>query len=929
MKEYLLIVFFFCIIITQTLFAQTVEQRQWLRQFADEKANQWHYERAYAESLAKVLNIPIRQEYPDGSVIELQRFEFGLPQYYKTDNLNAAKTISTDKTWPSGGGGFSLTGSTDTLGIWDGGKVRDTHQELTGRVILGDDATTLSAHATHVAGTMIATGVVAIAKGMSYQGRIRAYDWNSDQSEMATAAAAGLRASNHSYGYIRGWYYSGGWHWYGDYSVSTTEDYQFGFYDSEAQAWDNIARNAPYYLMVKSAGNDRLQGPTSQPVTHTHFGSGSYTCVHDLDGGPNGYDCTSNMGVAKNIFTIGAVDDIVNGYSQPSDVVMSSFSCWGPTDDGRIKPDIVANGVELYSCHSQANNTYAITSGTSMSSPNVTGSLGLLLQYRKIIAGNNPMRSSTLKGLVIHTADEAGSNLGPDYVFGWGLMNTLKAAQLMRLDSVQGLNKYIRELTLSQGQTIDIPVYSDGTQPLRATICWTDPAGTPPTPSVDPTNIMLVNDIDLRIIGGATTYNPWILDRNNPSAAATTGNNIRDNVEQVHIASPSSGFYTIRVSHKGTLSGSSQIVSLVITGMVPTGTLSIQNTIQTDPKKFQFSIYLKNTGGLSFGYLAGQYHFDFNKNILGSGTGSMAILSSDLPTAFRPINPTVVTSTTPGQLRWDANSNSNGGPILNPGDSIKIMTVEFTSTDNLLPFTPDLAWRTSGSPQTILTRYISGNSGSGTTLAVSGYYNWGGNPPLPVQLLSFIGTFLTNNNVKLEWTTISEINNYGFYVQKYNPSVNGFETIEESFQPGTGYTLEPQYYTWTDESTLENEIQYRLKQVDNDGLINYFGPITVFKDPTNVRDMEQVPALFKLYQNYPNPFNPSTVINWQVAISGYTTLKVYNVLGNEVATLFSGDAEAGKIYSIKFDNTELSTGLYFYKLQSGKNVEVRKLTLVK
>ncbi len=197
---------------------------------------------------------------------------------------------------------------------------------------------------------------------------------------------------------------------------------------------------------------------------------------------------------------------------------------------------------------------------------------------------------------------------------------------------------------------------------------------------------------------------------------------------------------------------------------------------------------------------------------------------------------------------------------------------------------------------------------------------------LPVQLASFVGNFISNNQAQLDWSTVSEINNFGFYVQKYNGT--DYITIEESFQPGAGYTLEPHYYTWTDESVTENQIQYRLKQVDNDGLVNYHGPITVTKDPTGVKN-EVIQSVFKLEQNYPNPFNPSTVINYQLAVSGYTTLKVYNVLGKEVATLFSGNAEAGRLYNVKFDASNLSAGVYVYKLQSGNNVEVRKLTLIK
>ncbi len=564
---FVLIAIFF---VVSDIVAYPETQREWLLKFAQEQKEKYQKGRSIAESIAIRLGLPIIDIDALGRTIELQRFENGQPVYYITENLNAARTISTDKVWPGGSGGFSLTGYSETLGIWDNGKVRNTHQELHSRVIFGDDASVIRDHATHVAGTMIASGVSIGAKGMSYQGMIQAYDWNNDQSEMVSAAANGLKVSNHSYGIITGWHKSASsWHWYGDSLVYPTEDYLFGFYSAEARNWDNIARKAPYYLIVKSAGNDRLEGPTSQPITHTHSGSGSYICIHNLDGAPNGYDCISHAGVAKNILTVGAVDDIPNGYTNPNDVIMSSFSCWGPTDDGRIKPDIVANGIGLLSCIATSDNSYASYSGTSMSAPNASGSIGLLLQARRNFWGNNPLRSSTIKGLIIHTADEAGPHPGPDYMFGWGLMNTLKAVQVMKADSSAGGNFMIREYTLNNGGQIEFQVVSDGTQPLRVTICWTDTAGTPPLPSLDPPDIMLVNDLDLRVISPTnTTYYPWVLDPSDPSAPATTRDNIYDNVEQVHIASPNAGIYTIRINHKGTLVAAPQPVSVIVTGIV-------------------------------------------------------------------------------------------------------------------------------------------------------------------------------------------------------------------------------------------------------------------------------------------------------------------------------------------------------------------------
>lgn len=198
--------------------------------------------------------------------------------------------------------------------------------------------------------------------------------------------------------------------------------------------------------------------------------------------------------------------------------------------------------------------------------------------------------------------------------------------------------------------------------------------------------------------------------------------------------------------------------------------------------------------------------------------------------------------------------------------------------------------------------------------------------PLPIQLSTFSAYYLNNNSVIIEWETISEINNYGFYIEKFDHYRNIFITIEESFQAGAGTTLLPQKYSWIDENVTENNPQYRLKQIDNDGLINYFGPIML--NPTGIKD-GSVPISFNLYQNYPNPFNPKTKINFSVANSGKTILKIYNLLGIEVATLFENFAERGKLYEVEFDATDIPSGVYIYKLQSSNDITFRKMSVIK
>ncbi len=605
-----------------------------------EVSHRMQMQKTEADSVALVQQLPIRVERPDGTIFELMRIERGIPRYYITENLNAAKTISSNKLWSGAGFGYALSGLGVLLGEWDGGKVLTTHQELTGRVTAADLAS-LSAHSTHVAGTMIATGVNAAAHGMANQATLISHEWTNDVIEMNNEAIAGLKTSNHSYGLITGWTFNyfndNKWVWFGDSSVSETEDYGFGFYNSEAENWDGVAETNPNYLICKAAGNDRNEGP-SGAVLHWFFKNGVQTLsskARSRDGRLGGYDCINGAGVGKNILTVGAIDDMTGGYVNPAGVIMSSFSSWGPTDDGRIKPDICGNGVGLTSSVETANNAYGVFSGTSMATPNVTGSIGLLLQLQQNLHGSTPLRSSTMKAIIVNTADEAGPSTGPDYVYGWGVMNTLHAAQLMTLDSAQGSGSHIREIVLNQGTSVQFDISSDGTQPLKATIAWVDPAHTALPASLNPTTLLLINDLDVRIIKkkDLTTYQPWILDPTNPTAAATTGDNFRDNVEQVYIASPERAVYTVRVTHKGSLSGGAQNFSIVMSGNVP----SIGPIVTTTPSSVTLSllpggvkldsIRVANTGDTTL-----NYHLAYDTTLswisLAEDSGSVAPLDS-------------------------------------------------------------------------------------------------------------------------------------------------------------------------------------------------------------------------------------------------------------------------------------------------------------
>ena len=554
------------VILLSTSYSQTLEEKERiagqtnvleLKAMAEKSRADYQANKALALQLAKEKGWVIRKEF-DGGFYELQGVtEDGKPLYYTTFNADAAESVSTDEVYSGGSAGLSLDGTGMVAGEWDAGDVLTTHQEFnntgSSRVIDQDGSGSTHYHSTHVGGTIIGGGVEAQAKGMAYNATLDAYDWNSDFSEMAMAASNGLLISNHSYGTIAGWYWNGSdWVWYGDTGISNDEDYHFGFYGSQCEDLDEMAHNAPYYLICFAAGNDR--------------GDGAGETGHPPDGGTDGYDCIGYKGNAKNILTVGAVKDVPGGYSgDPTDVEMTSFSSWGPSDDGRIKPDIVGNGYYLYSAYDGANDDYNSISGTSMATPNVVGSL-LLLQEHFNESYGNYMKSATLKALAIHTADECGPNNGPDYMYGWGILNTESAAQVI---SDRDVSTFIKEESLDDGDTYTFDVSATGTEPLVVTLVWTDLPGTPVSPQLDPTDPMLVNDLDMTVadVTAETTFYPYMLDGQNPSNAATTGDNDVDNVEKIVIDAPATGTYTIEIDHEGSISQGTQNFSLIVSGI--------------------------------------------------------------------------------------------------------------------------------------------------------------------------------------------------------------------------------------------------------------------------------------------------------------------------------------------------------------------------
>ncbi|MGJ8650149.1 MAG: S8 family serine peptidase [Opitutaceae bacterium] len=527
---------------------------------------------------------------PDGRGFRLIDFdENDQPVYEIDENVNAAISTAADQVRSSPIYN-NVDGSGVTIGLWEAtGIPRLTHQELVGRVTVLDGSTGAGSHATHVAGTLIATGINSSVEGMAPGAEISAFKTSQADAEMLANGADSpnttkLYISNHSYGVGQGWESSssGSYSWVfqgtfvDDDDPSTDYDEDFGRYASSSVTWDNITYSLPYYLPFISSGNQRGDNPSNGQTVRIYGVDYTYdNTKHPL--GDRHYkgdwDNMEGRKLAKNAITVGNASDAVSGgVRDASNAVTSSSSSRGPTDDGRIKPDIVANGVSLLSTDSGSDTDTGTKSGTSMATPNACGSAALLLDYFTSRFPTDSMRASTLKALIIHTADDRGND-GPDYKYGWGLMNTQAAADVIKLHADGNGGAHMLEdlvndtTTTSQSHLFE----SGGSTPLRVTICWTDPAGTEKTGHENRSKT-LVNDLNITVTGPGGTHYPYVMPHvgdwsiGSIDDDATTGVNDVDNVEQVYLAAPTAGTYTVTVDYVGSLTDDEQAYSLIVSG---------------------------------------------------------------------------------------------------------------------------------------------------------------------------------------------------------------------------------------------------------------------------------------------------------------------------------------------------------------------------
>lgn len=578
----------FCLvlILNYTMNAQTEEQRAEIKKdinFSElnilKEEFQKNFELDEAKVAAYLAANPLvkRSEKRNGSLYYIKSIdENGNPIYINTkSNIASGELIKANSLYSGGSIGANITGTGMVAGVWDGGLVRTTHELLSGKVTQMPNQTLTSTpddHMTHVTGTMVGKELATSnpnfsARGIAYNATAQCFDWDNDLAEMTSFAGNGFLISNHSYGLGNG---------------PTQPQWTFGAYDSNAKNWDALLKTTPNYLPFVAGGNEQASN-----------GSGK-------TGALQGYDVITGSSAAKNVVTVGAVGSINPETAQVLDErAIAPYSNFGPTDDGRVKPDICARGTGINSSMGSSDNAYSGDSnsqGTSYAAP-AAAAAGLLLQQYHFSLNNSYMSASMLKALLLHSADDEGTP-GPDAKFGWGILNIERAAQIIK-DAKQTGKARMHTFTTNPLNNSDNFITINGgtgtsgnfpgitaTSNLRASICWTDDEGVEQTSAegVDPTTIRLVYnfDIQFRRLGTAfTIVHPYkSLSMSNPTAIVTeaTGlweNNV-DNYRQANI--PAGGIngeaYVVYLLKSSSSPAAVRNVSAIITGLTQSSILS-------------------------------------------------------------------------------------------------------------------------------------------------------------------------------------------------------------------------------------------------------------------------------------------------------------------------------------------------------------------
>jgi len=400
-----------------------------------------------------------------------------------------------------------LSGAGIDVAVVDGGRIDPNHPDFTGRLTVVDNLST-NDHSTHVAGTLGGTGANSPAyggapgqwRGMAPGARIYSYSYSNHLAKYAGIVNTyGVEITTNSWGN----------------GVSGSNCAIYGDYRFDAPALDQIVTglHGRRINITFSGGNERNDCDCGMSCTPPYLNFANVNPPKP----------------AKNLLVVGALNS--------NDASMTDFSSWGPVDDGRLKPEVVAAGDEVGGDGAIKSPVpgggYGVMSGTSMAAPAGTGAAALVMEHQRAVTGLHPW-PSTVRGLLMHTAADL-FNPGPDYRSGYGLIDLVAA--VAAIDARAG-----REENVAQDEVLELPIEVTAEGPLKITIAWDDPAG------ADNAAIALVNDLDLELVDPlAAVHQPWVLAPATPDLPATRGVDRRNNVEQVLVGDPTLGQWIVRV----------------------------------------------------------------------------------------------------------------------------------------------------------------------------------------------------------------------------------------------------------------------------------------------------------------------------------------------------------------------------------------------
>ncbi len=543
---------------------------------------------------------------------------------------------------------YGLTGAGVTVSLFELAPAAADHPEFQGRLTVQPSVTGGSngnrVHATHVAGTIAAAGLNPEAKGMAPGARVFQFCVRSGSNTCKNnfldekdeeLPKLGVVIDNNSWGYVLGWDDE-------DYPVWTDGDILWGAYWTEVTGPIDAISLDRNILFVHSAGNDGSPPSLGTWAQHRHVddngdtitdkifcysqnGSGSdcpttglctgtcETIKHHVE---TPYDTIGVTAAGKNSITVGAVHTL----GDTPDI--ATFSSRGPAKDGRVKPDVVTRGLQVLS--TTLSGGYGNNQGTSMSSPAVAGVAALLVeQYRKTFSTDPD--AVTLKALIVGGADDLGRP-GPDYTFGFGLLNAKASADLIINNDGRGINS----VTVGNGQTTEFPLVLTATQSkMRVVMQWGDPA-IPYTVGNEIADKALVNDLDLKLIGpDGTEHLPYVLDKTQLEANATRGVNTVDNTEMIEVANAPAGVYRAIVTGKTVAQGTQRAV-IVSTARTANPCVDATEAGNNNPNAGYGELV---PGSTVFAALCSQNDVDFFRWTALPGPMSVTFTTADTPLA--------------------------------------------------------------------------------------------------------------------------------------------------------------------------------------------------------------------------------------------------------------------------------------------------------